>query len=132
VLEKQREEERLREELDGKELKNFRQAVQARESAIKPPPLTTAPSSSSLVTAPKPSTATAIPKKESKSKKALKGVLVKKKPKPALTAPQRNTSTASKSNTEVKTEKGVTNASKNDTNGDDEPPQSKRRRLDPE
>ncbi|THH02155.1 hypothetical protein EW026_g694 [Hermanssonia centrifuga] len=84
VLEKQREEERIRKEMDGEELKNFRQAVAARENAAKPPPIV----SEVLPTAPsktKPTTVTStIAKKD--TKKALKGVLVKKKSKPSAAA----------------------------------------------
>ncbi|KAH9847378.1 N-terminal domain of NEFA-interacting nuclear protein NIP30-domain-containing protein [Lenzites betulinus] len=81
VLEKQREEERLRKEMDGEELKHFREAVAARESATsKPPPIgAAAVTVSPPPAAAKPSTAPA--KKD--AKKALKGVLVKKKSKPA-------------------------------------------------
>ncbi|PSR75929.1 hypothetical protein PHLCEN_2v8843 [Hermanssonia centrifuga] len=84
VLEKQREEERIRKEMDGEELKNFRQAVAARENAAKPPPIV----SEVLPAAPsktKPTTVTStIAKKD--TKKALKGVLVKKKSKPSAAA----------------------------------------------
>ncbi|KAI0652209.1 N-terminal domain of NEFA-interacting nuclear protein NIP30-domain-containing protein [Trametes meyenii] len=80
VLEKQREEERLRKEMDGEELKHFREAVAARETAAnKPPPIGTAAATISPPPAAKPS---AAPVKKD-PKKTLKGVLVKKKSKPA-------------------------------------------------
>ncbi|KAJ3537639.1 hypothetical protein NM688_g6654 [Phlebia brevispora] len=80
LAEKQREEERLRKEMEGEELKNFRQAVAARENALKPPPLATEASTAPPANKGK-STASAPVKRD--SKKTLKGVLVKKKPKAA-------------------------------------------------
>ncbi|KAI0673474.1 N-terminal domain of NEFA-interacting nuclear protein NIP30-domain-containing protein [Trametes maxima] len=80
VLEKQREEERLRKEMDGEELKHFREAVAARETAAnKPPPIGAAAATVSPPPAAKPS---AAPTKKD-PKKTLKGVLVKKKSKTA-------------------------------------------------
>ncbi|KAI0361250.1 hypothetical protein OH77DRAFT_1391185 [Trametes cingulata] len=80
VLEKQREEERLRKQMDGEELKHFREAVAARENAAnKPPPIGAAAVVVSPPSAAKPS----APPAKKDAKKALKGVLVKKKSKPA-------------------------------------------------
>ncbi|KAH9944096.1 N-terminal domain of NEFA-interacting nuclear protein NIP30-domain-containing protein [Epithele typhae] len=79
VLEKQREEERLRKEMDGEEIKNFREAVAARDSAAnKPPPVGAA--SVAAPAAPAKAKPTAAPVKKD-LKKSLKGVLVKKKTK---------------------------------------------------
>ncbi|KAI0639742.1 hypothetical protein C8Q77DRAFT_1152696 [Trametes polyzona] len=87
VLEKQREEERLRKEMDGKELKNFREAVAARETAAnKPPPI----GASAAVVSPPPAAKPSIAPAKKDAKKALKGVLVKKKSKlaaPSASAP---------------------------------------------
>ncbi|KAF8547130.1 hypothetical protein OG21DRAFT_1517635 [Imleria badia] len=88
IREKQAEEERLRRLQDGEELSDFRKAVAARENAINnPPPLVSKPSAPSKpggddqtkVTMP-------APKKDVSVKKALKGVIVKKKPKAAAEA----------------------------------------------
>ncbi|KAJ8494613.1 hypothetical protein ONZ51_g2197 [Trametes cubensis] len=80
VLEKQREEERLRKQMDGEELKHFREAVAARENAAnKPPPIGAA---AAVVSPPSTAKPSAAPAKKD-AKKALKGVLVKKKTKPA-------------------------------------------------
>ncbi|KAG8219905.1 N-terminal domain of NEFA-interacting nuclear protein NIP30-domain-containing protein [Butyriboletus roseoflavus] len=83
IREKQAEEERLRRLQDGEELSDFRKAVAARENAINnPPPVVLKPTAPS-----KPSSDGQIkvtmpaPKKEASVKKALKGVIVKKKPK---------------------------------------------------
>ncbi|KAK0465191.1 N-terminal domain of NEFA-interacting nuclear protein NIP30-domain-containing protein [Desarmillaria tabescens] len=75
IREKEMEEERQRKQLDGEEVKNFKEAVAARTSASNPPPISTKP-----VAAPPTLQATA-PKKD--VKKGLKGVIVKKKGKPA-------------------------------------------------
>lgn len=105
VLEKQREEERLRKEMDGEELKNFREcvmfsftcmstrrlnicyrAVAARETAANRPPI---PISTSDSSSPRPATGknktVPMPVTKKDTKKSLKGVLVKKKPKPDVT-----------------------------------------------
>ncbi|CAL1695374.1 unnamed protein product [Somion occarium] len=127
VLEKQREEERLREEMDGKELKNFREAVAARESATtKPPPIITAVSSSNSappVKNNKPTTTSAVKKD---TKKSLKGVLVKKKmkPTPASAPPPVDKSKA------AERQLSRQNDSANDSDNDKaQPPQAKRRKL---
>ncbi|KAH9837084.1 N-terminal domain of NEFA-interacting nuclear protein NIP30-domain-containing protein [Rhodofomes roseus] len=86
VLEKQREEERLREEMDGKELKSFREAVAARETAASKPAVGVASTSSPPQPAPVKSKAPA-PAAKKDLKKSLKGVLVKKKSKPAASSP---------------------------------------------
>ncbi|OJT03064.1 Protein FAM192A [Trametes pubescens] len=108
VLEKQREEERLRKEMDGEELKHFREAVAARESATnKPPPVGAAVAPVSPPPATKPSTAkpnTAPVKKD--AKKALKGVLVKKKSKPA--APSASAAPEGQTTEEKKSKAGET------------------------
>ncbi|EIW64428.1 uncharacterized protein TRAVEDRAFT_33213 [Trametes versicolor FP-101664 SS1] len=101
VLEKQREEERLRKEMDGEELKHFREAVAARESATnKPPPVGAA-------VAPSTAKPNAAPVKKD-AKKALKGVLVKKKSKSAApsasAAPEGQTTEEKKSKAGEKAE----------------------------
>ncbi|TFY61931.1 hypothetical protein EVJ58_g4195 [Rhodofomes roseus] len=83
----QREEERLREEMDGKELKSFREAVAARETAASKPAVGVASNASSPPQpAPVKSKAPA-PAVKKDLKKSLKGVLVKKKSKPAASSP---------------------------------------------
>ncbi|KAJ6604766.1 N-terminal domain of NEFA-interacting nuclear protein NIP30-domain-containing protein [Mycena vulgaris] len=76
VRERQEEEERQRKEKDGEEVQNFKEAVAARTNAVNnPPPM-----------APKP--AVAAPSKPApapaRKKGPLKGVVVKKKAKPAV------------------------------------------------
>ncbi|KAI8980674.1 N-terminal domain of NEFA-interacting nuclear protein NIP30-domain-containing protein [Trametes punicea] len=119
VLEKQREEERLRKQMDGEELKHFREAVAARESAAnKPPPIGAAAVVVSPPPAAKPNAAPA--KKD--PKKALKGVLVKKKPKPtASTAP------AAPQNESAKTDKEAKDTSNEKPEGGER--EAKRRRV---
>lgn len=115
LREKEAEEERLRNLQDGEELSDFRKAVAARENAINnPPPAVSKPSvpakpgsdDQAKVTMP-------APKKEVSVKKALKGVIVKKKPKgagePSL-APSPTSTSAAK-------------------HGDDAPPEAKRRKI---
>ncbi|TBU61985.1 N-terminal domain of NEFA-interacting nuclear protein NIP30-domain-containing protein [Dichomitus squalens] len=86
VLEKQREEERLRKEMEGEELKHFREAVAARETAVNKPPPIGATSVAGNSAPPKAKPIPAPSKKE--TKKSLKGVLVKKKSsKPAAASP---------------------------------------------
>ncbi|KAJ7492510.1 N-terminal domain of NEFA-interacting nuclear protein NIP30-domain-containing protein [Mycena latifolia] len=74
VRERQEEEERQRKEKDGEEVQNFKEAVAARTSAVNnPPPM-----------APKPAAAApAKPPAPARKKGPLKGVVVKKKAKPA-------------------------------------------------
>ncbi|KAI0800929.1 hypothetical protein C8Q74DRAFT_455296 [Fomes fomentarius] len=87
VLEKQREEERLRKEMEGEELKHFREAVAARETAVnKPPPIGAAGTANSGISAPPKIKSTAPVKKD--QKRALKGVLVKKRSKPTTSEAQ--------------------------------------------
>ncbi|OSD03628.1 hypothetical protein PYCCODRAFT_1466991 [Trametes coccinea BRFM310] len=121
VLEKQREEERLRKQMDGEELKNFRQAVAARESAAnKPPPIGAA----AAVVSPPPATKpTAAPARKD-PKKALKGVLVKKKPKAAAAAAASSASTAAPKSEPAKEDK-----SKGDEKPDGEERDAKRRKV---
>ncbi|KZT30508.1 hypothetical protein NEOLEDRAFT_1053795 [Neolentinus lepideus HHB14362 ss-1] len=82
VRERQEQEERARKEQDNEELKSFRQAVAARESAVNnksPPVLTDMPTTTPATTKP------ANPAPTAKSTKtSLKGVLVKKKSKKAV------------------------------------------------
>ncbi|TFK89623.1 hypothetical protein K466DRAFT_644861 [Polyporus arcularius HHB13444] len=88
VLEKQREEERLRKEMEGEELKNFRDAVAARENAAnKPPPIGAV--TAAAPSAPPKAKPTAAPAKKD-PKKSLKGVLVKKKTKPTASEAQQS------------------------------------------
>jgi len=79
VRERQEEEERQRKEKDGEEVKNFKVAVAARNSAVNsPPPLV---STVSTKTSGPAKTTTAPPIKKD-IKKSLKGVVVKRKAKP--------------------------------------------------
>ncbi|KAJ3477545.1 hypothetical protein NLI96_g10394 [Meripilus lineatus] len=123
VLEKQRQEEKERQESDGKELEGFRQAVAARENAAKPPPVT--PSAPNNTTAKSKSSAPPpIIKKD--TKKSLKGVLVKKKPKATTTAPAKKSG--------ITTNDAHPEAPHPQPNGrndeqDSEPPKAKRRRV---
>ncbi|TFY83765.1 hypothetical protein EWM64_g234 [Hericium alpestre] len=77
VREAQELEERKRKERDGEEVKGFREAIAARV-IVKSPPADSGPSSTDVKPTAKP---TAPPKKD--SKKSMKGIIVKKKPKPA-------------------------------------------------
>jgi len=109
IRERQEEEERQRKEKDGEEVRNFKEAVAARTSAVNnPPPAISGPTASSAPAKPKP----APVKKD--VKKGLKGVVVKKKAKPAtpITADNPPRSTAK------------------DTRDEEAPPDAKRRRLD--
>lgn len=133
MLEKQREEERLRKETEGEELKNFREyvrvarqsylnliylrrAVAARENAAKPPPV---PEAAPPV--PKAKTTSAAPTVKKDSKKSLKGVLVKKKTKPAGNAKATPSTIAKTASSEKSPEKSKPE--------EDEPRQTKRRKL---
>lgn len=116
VLEKQREEERLRKETEGEELKNFREAVAARENAAKPPPVPEA-----APPMPKAKTTSAAPTVKKDSKKSLKGVLVKKKTKPAGNAKATPSTIAKTASSEKSPEKSKPE--------EDEPRQTKRRKL---
>ncbi|GJE85771.1 N-terminal domain of NEFA-interacting nuclear protein NIP30-domain-containing protein [Phanerochaete sordida] len=124
ILEKQREEERLRKETEGEELKNFREAVAARENAAKPPPVVadaTPPSK------PKPKPAPSVAKKD--TKKSLKGVLVKKKPaKPSVTAASTAASTE-KGEKSATGSKDQRHAERSPGREDDDLPQAKRRKV---
>jgi len=124
VLEQQREEERLREQKDGEELKGFREAVAARENAAKPPPVKAAPVAAASAYKP-PAT---VIKKD--AKKSLKGVLVKKKPKAATAPSEARKDTTPKADTPVSksnVSSTATDADKKDE-GDDQP-QAKRRKF---
>jgi len=77
IREKQEAEERLRRETEGEELKNFREAVAARNSASSnPPPSLTPSASAAAAAAAKP--AQPLTKKP-EGKRTLKGLVVKKK-----------------------------------------------------
>jgi len=87
IRERQEEEERQRKERDGEEVKNFKEAVAARTSAINQSPQTL----SAAPVAAKPSTI-----KKDSSKKILKGVVVKKRTKPVVSPSVSDKSTKSK------------------------------------
>lgn len=90
IREKQEEEERIRREMDGVEIKGFREAVAARVSAANAAPLE--PIS-------KPAAKPPPAKKDAKKGKSLKGLIMKKKAKPATTttaAPQATSATKDK------------------------------------
>ncbi|RPD64915.1 hypothetical protein L227DRAFT_272454 [Lentinus tigrinus ALCF2SS1-6] len=102
VLEKQREEERLRKEMEGEELKNFREAVAARETAAnKPPPI--GATSAATPSAPPKAKPTAAPAKKD-PKKSLKGVLVKKKSKPTASETQQSAAKEDKPKSDERTD----------------------------
>ncbi|KAL1749097.1 N-terminal domain of NEFA-interacting nuclear protein NIP30-domain-containing protein [Schizophyllum fasciatum] len=84
LREKREEEERMRKLEDGEELKSYREAVAAKLSA-KPPP--TLPGSASATIKPPPPTKPTPSKKEPAKKGSLKGIVVKKKAKPAAPKP---------------------------------------------
>ncbi|KAF5313292.1 hypothetical protein D9619_003171 [Psilocybe cf. subviscida] len=90
IREKQEEEDRQRKEKDGEEVRSFKEAVAARTSAASGPPPVTGllpPQTDSSTAKPKP-----VAKKD--LKKALKGVVVKRKPKttpPKQDAPAKET-----------------------------------------
>ncbi|TFK30551.1 hypothetical protein FA15DRAFT_662526 [Coprinopsis marcescibilis] len=73
IREKQEQEERLRKETEGEELKNFREAVATRNSTTSNPPPSLTPSAS----APRP--VVQQQKKRVEGKRVLKGIVVKKK-----------------------------------------------------
>ncbi|KAF4572808.1 hypothetical protein EYR40_004109 [Pleurotus pulmonarius] len=77
IRERQEAEERERKEQDGEEVRNFKEAVAARATAINQPPAST--SISKPTPPPKPIVAPAVKKDV---KRNLKGVIVKKKTKP--------------------------------------------------
>ncbi|GLB36261.1 putative N-terminal domain of NEFA-interacting nuclear protein NIP30 [Lyophyllum shimeji] len=95
VRERQEAEERQRKERDGEEVRGFKEAVAARSSAANNPPLL--PSSAATSTT-KPPTTTPTVRKD--LKKQLKGVVVKKKAKPAATANSKPTHAAAHDDTE--------------------------------
>ncbi|KAM5533090.1 hypothetical protein V8D89_013233 [Ganoderma adspersum] len=105
VLEKQREEERLRKETEGEELKHFREAVAARETAANKPPPIGATSAAEKSGPPKAKPAPAPAKKD--AKKSLKGVLVKKKPVKTATTSDAQTSAAAEARADEKNNSGV-------------------------
>lgn len=78
IRERQLEEERKRKEEDGVELANFREAVAARNGPPPPPvPVSDSSTTKPKVDPPKPK----LPVVKKDTKKSLKGVVVKKKPK---------------------------------------------------
>jgi len=114
VLEKQREEERLRKEMDGEEVKNFRVAVAARENAANKPTVGIA---TSAVSQPQPAPAKVkapAPPPKKDLKKSLKGVVVKKKPKPAASSPPQTNSGPKNSNARTDIKRKASEASPED------------------
>ncbi|RXW24735.1 hypothetical protein EST38_g1089 [Candolleomyces aberdarensis] len=112
IREKQEEEERIRKEMDGEELKSFREAVAARTSTTNnAPPVISPPQP-----APVPSKPAAKPAVSAKKdpKKSLKGLIVKKKAKPAAAAT---------------TSEKAPPANKGSSPADDELPSAKRRKV---
>ncbi|KAJ7925898.1 N-terminal domain of NEFA-interacting nuclear protein NIP30-domain-containing protein [Mycena leptocephala] len=78
VRERQEAEERQRKEKDGEEVQSFKEAVAARNNAVNnPPPMAPKPAA--------PATAPSKPTAPARKKGPLKGVMVKKKAKPAAT-----------------------------------------------
>ncbi|KAF9452662.1 hypothetical protein P691DRAFT_803781 [Macrolepiota fuliginosa MF-IS2] len=88
IRQRQEAEERQRKQEDGEELKQFKQAVAARENSLNnPPPIP----GSSQASKPKPPAQPPRPAPKKDVKKSLKGVVVKKKSKP-VPAPSSNQS----------------------------------------
>ncbi|KAK0233250.1 N-terminal domain of NEFA-interacting nuclear protein NIP30-domain-containing protein [Armillaria fumosa] len=112
IRERELEEERQRKQLDGEEVKSFKEAVAARTSASNPPPIHT----KAAVSPP-----TIAPKKD--IKKGLKGVIVKKKGKsaPVAKTSQVKADSANEKKREPPTGEDVLQHSQE--------PQSKRRRV---
>jgi hypothetical protein len=106
IRERQEEEERQRKERDGEEVKNFKEAVAARTSAINQTPQIM----SAAQVAAKPSTI-----KKDSTKKILKGVVVKKRTKPAVSPSVSDTKSKSSKSKQV---------------DDNAPPDPKRRKID--
>ncbi|KIK96373.1 hypothetical protein PAXRUDRAFT_826040 [Paxillus rubicundulus Ve08.2h10] len=81
VREKEAEEERLRRLQDGEEVSDFRKAVAARENAINNPPTISksSPAPTASEANDKVKAAAPVPRKDASVKRALKGVIVKKK-----------------------------------------------------
>ncbi|KAL0072088.1 hypothetical protein AAF712_001011 [Marasmius tenuissimus] len=112
IREKQEQEERVRRERDGEEVKSFKEAVAARTTTSNPPPTTSPPAKD-------PPAKPAPPKKD--GKKALKGVVIKKKSatKPATTNDKKP----------PKLPANGTKATEESKATDSEEPASKRRRI---
>lgn len=137
MLEKQREEERMRKEMDGEELKAFREAVAARERAAEREaavPLNPSPPAAPVKDKGK---APAAQPARKEIKKSLKGVLVKKKPK-APSAAESKMGAAPK-DAAPKSQASTEDQGKGETGGkrsgdpkatdEDAPPDAKRRRV---
>ncbi|KAK0208373.1 N-terminal domain of NEFA-interacting nuclear protein NIP30-domain-containing protein [Desarmillaria ectypa] len=115
IREKELEEERQRKQLDGEEVKNFKEAVAARTSASNPPPINIKPAATP------PILQTTATKKD--IKKGLKGVIVKKRGKPA---PVAKTSPVKKVQANDKKREPSTGE---DVSQHSQEPQSKRQRV---
>ncbi|KAF5390311.1 hypothetical protein D9757_002815 [Collybiopsis confluens] len=118
IREKTEAEEKARREMDGVEVKNFREAVAARIQSSNPPP---ALSSASTATTPKKETKPPLVVKKDPKKALLKGVVVKKK------------KIATKTDSKPPESKAEPNVAKTvrswDTDPSAEEPNSKRRRI---
>ncbi|KAG1773207.1 N-terminal domain of NEFA-interacting nuclear protein NIP30-domain-containing protein [Suillus occidentalis] len=113
IREKQAEEERLRKAQDGEELSDFRKAVAARENDLNKPTQPVAqPRKQSDDTPEKPKVPVAAFKKD--TKKTLKGVVVKKRPKSNAPTP---------SESKAKAKESIKNID------EDAPPVTKRRKI---
>jgi len=88
IRERQEDEERQRKEKDGVEVMDFKRAVAARENATNkpPPPTISAPAPTLKLTNATPNNEKNVSAKKD-MKRALKGVIVKKKPKVGASAP---------------------------------------------
>ncbi|KAL1693054.1 N-terminal domain of NEFA-interacting nuclear protein NIP30-domain-containing protein [Schizophyllum commune] len=84
LREKREEEERMRKLEDGEELKSYREAVAAKIAAKPPPAL---PGSTPAAAKPPAPSKPPAPKKEPAKKGSLKGIVVRKKAKPAAGKP---------------------------------------------
>ncbi|OCH95769.1 hypothetical protein OBBRIDRAFT_883710 [Obba rivulosa] len=131
VLEKQREEERKRKEMDGEEVKAFREAVAARERAADRAAVAPLDPSPPAVPAKDKGKAAAAQPARKEIKKSLKGVLVKKKTK--ASPPESKTGAAPQtqdvSEDKREGETGGKRSGDPKTADEDAPQNTKRRRI---
>ncbi|PPR00659.1 hypothetical protein CVT24_000882 [Panaeolus cyanescens] len=121
IREKQEAEERQRREMDGEELKSFKEAVAARTSALNKPS-----SDVPSIASPESSTKPKQPQPKKDVKKSLKGMIVKKKTKPLGVTSKPSQKPIHKDNDEQPP--GTTKFLEN-KESDDELPSSKRRKI---
>ncbi|KAI5897580.1 uncharacterized protein SCHCODRAFT_02720584 [Schizophyllum commune H4-8] len=134
LREKREEEERMRKLEDGEELKSYREAVAAKIAAKPPPAL---PGSTPAAAKPPAPSKPPAPKKEPAKKGSLKGIVVKKKAKPAASkpaAPQAKAEPTSTTKEPTSASKDASSTSAKDTStrpadDDGDEPSAKRRKT---